>query len=401
MKLKILQISQDYRLRGGSDRVFFDTISILRKHGHEVIPFTAASEGATATKWSAYFPKGANFERPRPMDPIRYLYSRRAALAIDRLIRDQNPKLGHLHIYYGRLTASILPRMKKAGIPIVQTLHEYKLICPVYGLRSNGQNCEACQGHAFWRALPRRCNRNSFLRTCLSVAESYISRFLGSLDSIDHFIAVSDFVRKKMISYGVPEHKISTIHNFVDMPSEPPSQAVGEYFLYVGRLERYKGVFTLLDAIEPLTECQLLIVGDGNDRQALTREIERRKLDHVTLLGFRQDRELAELIRGCRCVVLPSICYETFGLAVLEAFQFGRPVIASRIGGIPEVLDDGSDGFLVAPEDAAALRNRITWMKNHPTKALEMGRTGYEKAASQFTSEAYYEEIMKIYRSVL
>ena len=202
------------------------------------------------------------------------------------LLRDEKPDLAHLHIYYGKLTASILAPLKKAGIPIVQTLHEYKLICPVYTLISNGQICEACQGHRFYRALPRRCNRGSLARTALSVAESYVSRWAGALSDIDHFIAVSDFVRNKVIEHGVLPEKITKVYNFVDISGVIQNTEPGNYLLYFGRLEKIKGIFTLLDAIAPLKHVPLKLVGDGNAHAEIKAYIQEKELSHVEMLGF-------------------------------------------------------------------------------------------------------------------
>lgn len=401
MKPTILNISQNYYLRGGSDRVFFALTELLKQRGHEVIPFTAAHSKNRSTEWNHYFPIAADFEQPSLVDLARFVYSRPASAAIRELLCDHTPDIAHIHIYYGKLTGSILAPLKQAGLPIVQTLHEYKLICPVYTLVSNDQICEACKGRHFWRAIPRRCNRNSLTRTLLSVTESYVSRFLGSVDKVDHFIAVSDFVRDKMVQHGIPTHKITTIHNFLDPSTTIPNEKRGEYFLYFGRLERIKGIFTLVEAAAPLRETPLLIVGDGGARGDLAELIESENLRHVRMLGFKTESELDRLIKESLCTIIPSKWYEPFGLTVLESFAHGRPVIASRIGGIPEIVTHGTDGFLVPPGDVEALREKLEWMTAHPTDAVEMGLLGRQKIETEFDPETHYQRLMDVYNRLL
>lgn len=399
--LKVLSVSQNYYVRGGSDRIFLMTNELLEKQGHRAIPFAAEHPKNQPTQWTRYFPVAANFERPGPIDLIRFVYSRPAAQSIRRLIRDHKPDIAHLHIYYGKLTGSILAPLKAAGIPIVQTLHEYKLICPTYTLVSNGQICEACQGRHFWRAIPRRCNRNLLTRTLLSTTEMYVSRLLGSVRNVDHFVAVSDALRAKMIEHGIAARKISTVHNSVDVSAIPPNHQPGEYLLYFGRLERLKGLFTLLEAVAPLTQTPLLIVGDGEARDELSDTIERRNLKHVQLLGFKQGAELEQLVRGSISTLVPSEWYEPFPTTVLESFAHSRPVIASRIGGITEMITEGRDGFLVEPGNAQGLQERMAWMASHRNKAVSMGLAGRKKVEEEFSPQVYYRAIMRVYNKLL
>jgi glycosyltransferase involved in cell wall biosynthesis len=283
----------------------------------------------------------------------------------------------------------------------VQTLHEYKLVCPVYTLISNGRPCEACKGHHFYQALPRRCNRGTLTRTAVSVLESYVSYWCGAWSEIDHFIAVSDFQRNKIIQFGMPEDKISTIQNFVDASDIPPNQDPGAYLLYFGRIERVKGLFTLLEAIAPLTTIPLKIVGEGNAGVEVEDYVNDRNLKHVKIMGFQSGKQLHELIHNCMVVIVPSEWYETFGLTVLEAFAHGRPVIASTIGALPELVNDGEDGLLFPPGDVLALREKILWASKNSDLLVKMGQFGRKKVETLFTAERYYRELISIYRRIL
>ena len=400
MKSTILNVSQNYYVRGGSDRYFFTLAEVLQKRGHRVVPFTAASPDNEPSDWEDYFPRGADFEKPAIGNLARFLYSRDAVKSIRRLLSDTDIDLAHFHIYHGKLTASILEELKKNGIPIIQTLHDFKLTCPVSIHISKGEICEACAGKHFWRALPKRCNRGSLARTTLSVTESYVSKLLGAVKKFDHFISVSHFLRKKMISHGIPKDKISTVHNFVDISEITPNFSVGDYILYFGRVQRNKGILTLIEAIAPLKQVPLYIVGDGEAMPEVQRILEENEYDHIRLLGFKQGDELQELILNSICTVLPSEWYENCPLSILESHAYGKPVIGADIGGIPELIVDGVDGFLVPSGKQEALRDRLLWMFEHKTEAAEMGKAGHHKIGTEFNADIHYERIMNIYRRV-
>ena len=399
--LTVLNISQNHFIRGGSDRYFFTMAELLQKHGHNVIPFTAANAKNEPSEWDQYFPRAADFEKPGPIDLLRFIYSRDAAKSIQRLLKNTNVDIAHFHIYYGKLTASILGGLKKAGIPLIQTLHEYKITCPVYSHLSNDEICEACAGKHFWRALPKRCNRNSLARTALSVAESYVSRSLGSVDKFDHFISVSHFLRKKMIQYGMPEDKISTVHNFTDVSDITPNFSTGDYVLYFGRVHRSKGIMTLIEAATPLKQVPLYIVGDGEAMPEVKQIIEQNGCEHIHLLGFKRGEELQELILNSICTVLPSEWYENCPMSVLESYAYGKPVIGADIGGIPELIVDGVDGFLVPSGEHEPLRDRLLWMSEHKTEAAEMGKAGRRKMETEFNADIHYQKIMDVYKQFL
>ena len=401
MSLTVLNVGQNYYIRGGSDQYQFALTQLLEDYEHQVIPFASNNSKNLDTPWSKYFPEGVNFDNPNVWDLIEFIYSRKAAKSMKLLCREQSIDLAHLHIYYGQLTSSILTPLKQAGIPIVQTLHEYKIVCPVYSLMSDNKICQACNGSNFWQATIKRCNRGSIPRSLLSTIESYASHILGAVSKIDRFIAVSDFQRTKLVELGIPQEKITTVHNFIDLSDITPSQEVGDYFLFFGRLERYKGIFTLIEAASTLKDTPLLIVGDGNDRPEIEQIIEKQGLKHIKLLGFKQKEELQQLIKGSICTITPSEWYETFGLTLIESFAYGKPVIASRIGGMTEIITDGVDGYLIEPGNILELRSRMEWMSQNKAQALQMGSLGREKVAQKFNSKLHYQKLMKVYQEVL
>jgi len=397
----ILNASQNYFVRGGSDRYFFVLGELLQLHGHRVIPFAAQQSRDEPTEWSRYFPPGVDFQQPGPRDIARFLYSRPAARSMRRLLREQSIDLAHLHIYYGQLTGAILGPLARAGVPIVQTLHDFKLVCPVYSLLSHGEICEACQGKHFWRAVTRRCNRGSLARSALSAAETYLTHWLGAERRIDRFITVSDFQRRKCIELGVPAEKMTTVRNFADPEAFAPATKPGSYLLYFGRIERLKGIFTLLAAAEKVRDVPLVVVGTGDADAEVAEIVRSRGLDHVRLLGFQGGAELHDTIRGSIATILPSEGYDNCPMSVIESLALARPVIGSRIGGIPELVEHESDGLLVTPGDASDLAEQMHRLARDPEAAAAMGRAGRHKIEERFNPEIHIRQVMDVYRRVL
>ena len=397
----VLNAGQNYHVKGGSDRYQLDLGDMLSEHGHEVIPFAAESPDNIQTKWSEYFPRRVDFVQPTIGDVARYIYSFDAKKKLHKLLDKKHIDVAHLHIYYGQLTASILSVLSNRDIPIVQTLHEYKIVCPVYTATKNSAQCTRCRPGIYGSCLRYRCNRGSLGRSLLSTIESYTSLIFGSHEKISKFICVSDYQKKIVSEMGVPERKLHTIHNFVKLDELEKNITLGDYVLYFGRIEKIKGINTLLQASAKLPNIPLIIVGDGGYRTELEAIIKDKKLKHVRFLGYKSGVELSNLIAKCRFSVVPSEWPETFGLTTLETYVKGHPVIGSRIGGIPEVISDGCDGLLVTPGDVNELATAIKHLWNSPKIVLAMGKSAQLKAINTFGPEQHYSKIINIYRSIV
>jgi glycosyltransferase involved in cell wall biosynthesis len=394
--MDIAQINNYGYVRGGSDRYFVELTQLLEEQGHSVhAVVTDDRRNVVRTPWVV---PGFRSEKPHMKDFPRAFYSIAARRVVRQMIASTGPELAHLHIYYGQMTSAILSVIKEAGIPIVQTLHEYKLLCPIATMSLHGRQCEECGSGSFWKAAVHRCNRDEWTRSIAISLEAYISRMLGAMSQVDHFIAVSDFVRNTMIRHGVPKTRISTVHNFIDVEAYAPNYEDGKYFLYVGRIEKIKGIMTLLAAAKRVN-AKLVLAGQGDLKEDVEREIELQNLN-VALVGFKSGQELHELIRGSCCVIVPSEWYETFGLVILEANALGKAVIASRIGGIPEVVLEGETGLLFRAGNEVELAEAMNWVRANPSRVVEMGREGRARAKEVFGKQIHYEKILAVYATV-
>jgi glycosyltransferase involved in cell wall biosynthesis len=396
-QLNVLNVSQNHFVRGGSDRYFLSLGELLSQQGNLVVPFCAKSDKDQPSEWSAHFPPAADFDSPSVMDVVKYHYSAAARNNLRKLVSGKRFDIAHLHIYYGKLTSSILPVLKDAGIPVVQTTHDYKLICPVYTCDRGGKPCEACHGKDYWHAMVNKCNRGSYLRSAISMSESYVSRWLGSVDTIDRFIAVSQFSATRMTENGIDPRKISVVPNFIDIRQFTPHTETGRYFVYFGRIERVKGILTLVKAFMQMPDIPLVVIGEG----ALLPEVQALAADspNIRFAGFKNGPELYSLVAQSVASILPAEWYENCPLSVLESFALGRPVIGTRIGGIPELISQGEDGYLVETADVDSLCTtvRTAWeQRGNP----EMGRAARRKAEQEFSTDIHYRRIRDVYDSL-
>jgi glycosyltransferase involved in cell wall biosynthesis len=406
--MRILAISPNDYIVGGSDRYFVEQCRLLESYGHDVVKFCVASLRNRASSHISYFPRGVDTSGTRPTDALRFIYSSEAARKLTALLNGERFDLAHLHIYYGNFTGSILAPLRRAGVPIVQTVHDYKPICPVYSLNCGGEVCEACEGHAFWRATVRRCNRGSLVRSALSTVEAYVTDALGARTSIDRFIAVCEFQADKLVHYGVPADRTRVLRNFIDASQFAPATGAEERtrITYFGRIEESKGVFDLLEAFARLPHglkrgIRLTFAGTGNAAGRLSSRISELAARDVEYLGFVGGDALRSLVRQSICTVIVPHVYENCPMSVLESMALGTPVIGGSIGGIPELIDDGRDGLVVPSMNAASLEAAIDRMLTDPGFVSEAGKVGVAKMHDRFSADVHYEGLMRIYRELL
>jgi|TARA_R100000501_G_C2630918_1_gene126640 glycosyltransferase involved in cell wall biosynthesis len=395
--MRVLQINNYHRIVGGSDAVYFNTGALLEAHGHEVGWFAGFDRKAEPCEDVRFFPRVVDMENLKPWDMVRYMRNREAAQKLGEMLVERGHfDVAHLHIYYGRLTAAVLGPLRAQGIPIVQSLHEYKLACPIYTLERNGDVCEKCVTGSTVNLLRYRC-KGSLVRSAAAFAEYHTSRWQGDISKIDRFICVSDFQRHIMARSGVPEAQMVTLHNFVDPERLTPRDPVPreEYLLYLGRIEKLKGVHTLIDAVRK-TGMKLRIAGTGAWTKEMATEIA--DMSNVEYLGFVSGDPLRRLMAGAKAVVVPSEWYENCPMSVLEAKAVGTPVIGTRMGGIPELVRDGQDGFLFEAGDSDDLAGALEALEGADREAL--GAAAKADVEDRFSPLAHLAALMDIYEDV-
>lgn len=405
--MKILCANKFYYVFGGSDRYFFELNALHEQAGHSVIPFAMQSRRNLPSTYEQFFVSPVNYwDRPTLSDKLkaagRVLYSSEARRKIRKLIEIEKPDIAHIHLIAHQISPSILPILKDLHIPIVQTLHEYKPICPTYSLVSKGRICERCKGKRFYHAMLQKCNHDSIMASAINSIEMYLHHGLGWYDLPDAYITPSNFMREKMIEFGMSGEKIIHIPNFIDVDKYKFSTEDEGYFVYMGRLSAIKGVHTLLAAMKNLSSSgKLLIIGEGPERAELEALKDRQGLKNVEFAGYQNTETLMRLLSKCTFSVLPSEWYENCPMSILESMAMGKPVVGARIGGIPELIDDGQDGLLFDSGDALDLAEKLSYLLANPGRCKEMGFNARRKMESKYDAGIHYQKILDVYRRVL
>lgn len=407
--MKILMINSFHYMRGGGERCFFELSDLLRAHGHEVIPFCMDHPQNFPSPYQDHFVSFVDFptelKKPGLMPKLRVvervLYSREARRKVEDLIAETQPDLAHIHGFIHETSTSILPALKAAGLPVVQTLHDYKIACPNTTFVSDDRICEACKGSRYYNMTRYRCKRGSLSASLLATAEMYFHEVFRLYEpNIDHFISPSQFLADKMNEHGV--HKpITAIPNFLNPDNFTAVFEPENYFVFAGRLVRVKGILTLLEAMRHIQgDGVLKIAGAGELEPEMRRFVEFHQLNNVQFLGHLGTNDLADLVQRARFTVVPSEWYENYSMTVIESLACGTPVIGADIGGIPEQVRDGWNGFLFTPGDAVELAGKIQTLMDDRDLAVEMGRRGRSRVETLNGPEIHYEQTLQIYRKI-
>ncbi len=409
--MKILLVNNFYYNRGGDCTYLFSLKKLLESKGHNVAVFSMQHPENFESENAGYFVSYINYaEEIRKKNFFsglkvlsRSIYSLEAKNTIESPLRNAKPDIVHLNNIRHHITPSIIYAVKKCNIPIVWTLHDYQLICPNISFLCHGKVCERCRKRKYFWPPIVRCKKNSCLASTMAAIEHSVQMISGVYDLVDAFICPSMFLRDKFIEYGFNENKLYYLKHFIDELCPNGSAAGDEYYLYIGRISEEKGVKTLIDAASGIKSHKLKIVGVGPLKEELMSYVEStiNANDTIEFLGYRKRPEVMELLKKCKFVVLPSEWYENFPYAVLEAFACGKPVIGSRIGGIPELVIDKKTGLTFEPGNADDLISKIEYLITHPDEIIKMGENGRSLTKKELNSDKHYEKLMGIYRNAM
>lgn len=419
--MKILLINNFYYNRGGDCTYLFALQSLLKERGHKVSVFSMNHPKNFDSEFSKYFVSYINYEEEIKTQSIasglkiakRTIYSTEAKKKLEKLIKVEKPDVAHIQNIHHHITPSIFVILKKYNIPIIWTLHDYTVICPNTSFLCNGKICERCyKKKYFWPSIVR-CKKESFTASTMAAIEISIHVMFKYYKLVDLFVAPSKFLRDKLISYGVEKEKILHLNNFasfVDCSTEKEGEE--KYFIYLGRLSEEKGIKTLIDASISLfqgkggpgefNDYKLKIIGDGPIMDKMIYYVRSLGVEkNIEFMGHKSHEKAMEILKGGKFLVIPSEWYENFPYSVLEAFTLGRPVIASRIGGIPELVKNWETGLLFEPGDSELLALNMKFLLRHPEKAEAIGRNALEFMSGDINSANHYLKLMGIYKRVI
>ncbi|HSW38458.1 MAG TPA: glycosyltransferase family 4 protein, partial [Acidobacteriota bacterium] len=382
---------------------------LLTTHGHDVAVFTLNYPQNLPTRYAGYFVDPVDYGRiieQKNLSKIfrvlsNSLYSFESRDNIDGLIRDFRPDVVHIQHLGPHLSCSILPVMKKYGIPVVYTLNVYTPLCINYNFINEKTNriCESCKGDRYYQVLLKRCVKGSLPASFIGMLFQYFNRFRKFYDCVDRFICPSAFMKNKCVEYSFYPEKLILLPYFLDSRPITPRYSGDNYGLFFGRLAPEKGVDIILEALKT-AQIPFRIVGDGQALQNLLDLKNRLGLKNVDFLGYKSGDELVDIVSSANFVVVPSKWHEVLGLVCLEAFACGKPVIGSRMGGIPEVIRDNENGFLYDYEDVDTLSRKMIELYSDPELASRMGKASRAEVESTYGPDKHYTALMNIYTSL-
>ena len=374
---RVLMVHNAYQQRGGEDAVCEAEFALLAQRGHAVQLYARHNDDIAAQSRAAL--------------AAQTVWSRRTTEELARAIEDFRPDVIHAHNTFPLVSPSLYWAADRAGVPVVQTLHNFRLMCPQAMLLREGRVCEDCVGRLPWRGVARGCYRGSVAQSGVLAGAVTVHRALGTYrNKVTRYVALNRFCRDKFVQGGLPAERIRIKPNFIES-HERPAWDHREGGLFVGRLSPEKGLDVLAGAVRALEHPRVSVVGGGELAPLAGQTFGER------YLGFRTIDEILALMRGALYLVVPSIWYENFPRTIVEAYSCGLPVIASRIGALAEIVEDGVTGLLFEPGDARDLARKLQWAEDHPEAMREMGRAARAAYDSHYTPERNYQQLMEIY----
>jgi glycosyltransferase involved in cell wall biosynthesis len=373
-RLSIISVHNHYLIPGGEDQVFESEARLLREHGHEV----------TQVEEQNSYPDTISKKLTMAVD---CLWSRRWHQEFLALLKKSRPDVVHVHNFFPRISPSIYYACRREGVPVVQTLHNFRLLCAGAELYRNGKVCEECLEHSVLRGIRYGCYQGSKLGTAtLTLMVDLHRRAHTWTNMVDCYIALTEFSRRKLIAGGLPTNRVRVKPNFV-LPDPGAKKGSGDYALFVGRMVKSKGIPTLLEAWNDLPEIPLHIVGDGVCRELIESGQKNGNLKSVVYRGRLPRSETLAAMKNARFLVFPSEWYEGFPVTIAEAFACGLPVIGSRLGAMQEIIADGVTGLHFIPGDVQDLRGKMRWAWEHPSEIESMGRRARQEFEQKYTAE--------------
>lgn len=400
--MKILLVNKFHYLKGGSEKYYFELAEMLKEHGHEVAFFSMKNEKNIKTGDKEYFVEKIDLNTGSKLKALDVIYSKANKKLMEKALNEFKPDIVHINNFQRQLSASIIKPIKKRNIPIVFTAHDLQAVCPNSAMLRNGKICEECKNGKYNNCIKYKCTKNSSLKSILSVLEAKYYEKHKVYEQFDYIITPSNFVGSKIKAEKPSIRKVKTMYNFIDIDnSEDDKMQNDGYALYSGRISEEKGIINLVEAFRKIDNGKLYIAGDGPEKQKIEEMIRKNNLEgKIKLLGYLNKEEMREALIKSRFLVLPSIWYENCPFSIIEALSVGKPVVGSNIGGIPELLENGKNGYLYKYDDINELEHVIRKMFE-TEEYLTLSHNAKENAKIKFSKENYYKELMEVYKEVL
>lgn len=402
IEMKILMVNKFLYPRGGSESYMLSLGEHLEKLGHEVAYFGMYDEKNTVGNPAGKYTQNMDFHSrgfARFLYPFKIIYSLEAKKKIIQVIDDFKPDIIHMNNINFQLTPSLIYGAKKRKVPVVQTVHDYQMICPNHLLYNFDENhpCEECVNGSHRHCIKNKCIHNSLVKSILGVIEAKFYAFLKTYKKVDLFICPSHFLENKLLSAKkFYQGKTHTIHNFINMQTfSKGDEETDSYIVYVGRLSKEKGVELLAKTAKLLPEYTFMVAGNGPDAEILS------GIENIKMAGFLTGEELTRLMGNAKVLLLPSVCYENCPLSILEAHAMGVPVVTMNSGGMAELVKDGVTGTLVTEPTPEGIAEKLKKTLENPGYYQKLKENCKKEKDNILSVETYCEHLLQEYQKLV
>lgn len=410
--MRIIIANYRYFIAGGPEKYMFKFIEAAEKRGIEVIPFSVANPQNVETPYSKYFAK------PRS-DALMYADTKKsvkniigmiratvwnydAEKRLRKLIRDTNPDAVYILHEINHLSPSIIRAAKKEGVPVVHRISDFFMLCAKYDFLCDNEICESCIHGNYKKAIKKRCVKGSRIGTLLRVFAMKLYKKAKIFEKVDQYICTCEFSKGKLIEGGVNKEKISCIPTFIDATQIEPCYEHNKYFLFLGRMAHQKGTIYAIEAMNYLksTDYTLKITGeisDSQEDQKIWKYIKDNNLeDKIIFTGFKHGKELEDLISKATCIVCPAIWYENMPNTVIEAYAHGKPVVASRIGSLAEIVVDNETGLLFEMKNSKEMAQKLQMFVDDEELSSKLGKQARTKCEKDYNEDKHMNAVINV-----
>jgi len=411
--MKIVLVNYRYFISGGPERYYFNIKEILENNGHIVVPFSIKNNRNFPTEYEEYFLNAVGDDNvyfaqmKKTIKTIiksffRMFYSFEAKRKFKKLLHNTQPDLVYIMHYHNKISPSIIDVAKKCKIPVVHRISDFQYICPNALLYSDNKGiCEDCLNGKYFNCIRYKCVFNSYIYSGLKLFAKVLSELLGITKKIDAFVVPSSFTLNKLNQYGIPLSKLHHIPTFFNVKDSVIDIRYEPYMLFIGRIEKEKGLMTLIKAFEN-TSYNLKIIGFSNNRyEDELKTYLQNKQHNIEFLGRMEFNEIIPYFSSCLCTVVPSECYDNFPNVILESFAYQKAVIATNIGSLPELVRNNETGLTFEYTSADSLRVKIEYIFNNQSEAQRMGENAYQILMNDYSPEKHYSTLLELFHSLV
>jgi glycosyltransferase involved in cell wall biosynthesis len=388
--MNVLLAHNFYKFFAGEDSIALREKELLEQKGDNVFFY---SRDNSETDSYNLFQKVKFFQES--------IYSLTTNNAINQISDDFKPDIAYTHNIFPLISPSIFHSLHSKSIPCVQNIQDFRWLCPNGVFYINNKICEKCKKGAFWNAVRHKCLRDSFLLTGLYATTICTNRLAGVLNKIDAFLCTTEFNKEKLMEAGIEEKRLFIKPNFLDITDIEPSFGNGNHIIFLGRLSPEKGLWTLVKAFEKMKDLKLHIVGTGPLENALRTYVRDKNINNIVVEGFKQGNEKSEILKNSLFMVFPSEWYEHFPIVILEAFAFGKPIVASNIGNMPLIVENEKSGLHFEAGNIKDLIDKIEYLINNPSEIIRMGKYARNKMETVYTPDENYRILRSIFEKII